>query len=74
MVVPADVDAACDAAVVVLLSRLKRLFLRVLNNNGRHHSYQRKRKIQMVKFSAQTELKSGISDFAIPSCSMLFPV
>ena len=31
--------------------------------NGRHHANQREKTIRMVKFPAQTELISGISDF-----------
>ena len=49
--------------VAVLFYRQKRPFFKGFGQNGRHHANQRKKTIQMVKLSAQTELILRISGF-----------
>ena len=58
-----DDDDVVDVVVVALFSRQKRLFLRVSGQTVVTYTLKRQKTIQMVKFSAQTDLFSGISDF-----------
>ena len=51
--------------VVFLFSRQKRPFLRVSGQTVVTYTLKRRKTIQMVKFSAQTDLFSAISDFVI---------
>ena len=54
------------AAVVVYLLPPKTANFEGFGQNGRHHASQLDETVQLAKFSAQTELISGISDFGRP--------
>ena len=62
-VVVVVVVVVAAVAVVVLFSRQKRAFLRVSGQTVVTYTLKRRRTIQMVKFSAQTDLFLRISDF-----------
>ena len=57
------VSNGCQQWLSAMVFPPKTAFFEGFGQNGRHHAYERKKTIRMVKFSAQTELISGISDF-----------
>ena len=61
--VVAAVTVVAIVDVAILLSHQKRPFFEGFGQNGRHHAHQREKTIQIINFSAQTELFSRILIF-----------